>query len=89
MRFEVCFYKTKQTAWVEALHVSNYLLLDHIDGRKGSDITICTIWWASGSAGEVYVGISMFLFDPTDPLPASDRASKGDESISAHRGSHS
>ena len=39
MRFEVCFYKPKQTAWVEALHVSNYLLLDHIDGRKGNAVT--------------------------------------------------
>lgn len=39
MRFEVCYYKTRQTAGVEALHVSNYLLLDHIDGRKGNAVT--------------------------------------------------
>ena len=53
----------------------------------GSDITISTIWCAAGSAGGVYVGIPMLLFDTTEPLQACERAWKKDERFNVTWGS--
>ena len=68
MRFEECYYKTKQMAWVEARNVSACEQLRLGMGscltlsrrRWGEKPPITTIWCTSGGTGGVYVGYKCY-----------------------------